>query len=80
MKGCGPMGHRDETPVRSAARPRLRHFVADLIAAESDSFSAFDLAGQKRSSASRVLATPGIYDSLVDGLAQKARTLCFDEP
>lgn len=43
-------------------------------------FSAFDLAGQKCSSCSRVLATPGIYNDLVDALAAQAETLHFDEP
>jgi 1-pyrroline-5-carboxylate dehydrogenase len=43
-------------------------------------FSAFDLAGQKCSACSRVLATPGIYDDLVHGLAERADSLHFDEP
>src|SRR5581483_3020036 len=38
------------------------------------------LTGQKCSECSRVLATPGIYDKLVDGLATAAKALHFDEP
>lgn len=43
-------------------------------------YSAFDLTGQKCSACSRVLVTPGIHDELVDALAERARTLVFDEP
>lgn len=43
-------------------------------------YSAFDLTGQKCSACSRVLATPGIHDDLVDALAEAARDLRFDEP
>jgi len=43
-------------------------------------FSAFDLAGQKCSACSRVLATPGIYDDLVEALGVSVDTLLFAEP
>lgn len=42
-------------------------------------YSGYDLAGQKCSSGSRILATPGVYDRLVEAVGEKVRQLRFGD-
>lgn len=48
-------------------------------AAQGIVYSGYDLAGQKCSSGSRVLATPGAYDKVVDSVGERLRQIRFGD-
>jgi 1-pyrroline-5-carboxylate dehydrogenase len=91
--GSAAVGH---SIIREfAAGPYVRPVIAEMggknpvivtddsdleQAADGIMYSGYDLAGQKCSTGSRILATPGAYDRLVDLLSTRVRALQFGDP